>query len=78
MNKAAIKQSLVHLPENSHVLIDASDTVYIDYDVLEVIRDFYTAGSNDKNIRVDLIGFKAAYNVENTLTHITDNKPSNP
>jgi MFS superfamily sulfate permease-like transporter len=78
LNKAAIKQSLVHLPENSHVLIDASDTVYIDYDVLEVIRDFYTAGSNDKNIRVDLIGFKAAYNVENTLTHITDNKPSNP
>ncbi len=40
LNKAAIKQTLAHLPANSNVIIDAGNTVYIDYDVLELIRDF--------------------------------------
>ncbi|MGZ5221032.1 MAG: SulP family inorganic anion transporter, partial [Chitinophagaceae bacterium] len=38
LNKAAIKQTLAHLPANSKVVIDAANTVYIDYDVLELIR----------------------------------------
>ena len=72
LNKAAIKQTLVHLPENSRVMIDASETVYIDHDVLELIRDFYEIGSKDKNISVNLVGFKEAYKVENTLSHVSD------
>ena len=72
LNKAAIKQTLVHLPENSQVLIDASDTIYIDHDVLELIRDYYEIGSKDKNIKVDLLGFKEGYKVENTITHVSD------
>ncbi len=32
LNKAAIKQTLNHLPENSKVVINAANTVYIDYD----------------------------------------------
>ena len=72
LNKAAIKQTLVHLPENSHVLIDASETVYIDHDVLELIKDFFEYTSADKNIKVDLIGFKDAYKIENTMDHVSD------
>jgi MFS superfamily sulfate permease-like transporter len=72
LNKAAIKQTLVHLPENSQVLIDASETIYIDHDVLELIRDYYQLGSKDKNIKVDLLGFKEAYKIENTLSHVSD------
>ncbi|MBS4064175.1 MAG: SulP family inorganic anion transporter, partial [Chitinophagaceae bacterium] len=72
LNKAAIKQTLVHLPENSHVLIDASETVYIDHDVLELIKDFFEFTSADKNIKVDLVGFKEAYKIENTISHVTD------
>jgi MFS superfamily sulfate permease-like transporter len=72
LNKAAIKQTLVHLPENSNVIIDASETVYIDYDVLELIKDFVEFSSADKNIKVDLVGFKEAYRIDNTLNHVTD------
>jgi MFS superfamily sulfate permease-like transporter len=71
LNKASIKQTLIHLPENSSILIDASDCVYIDYDVLVLIRDFYELGAKDKNIKVDLVGFKEVYHIENTVSHVS-------
>jgi MFS superfamily sulfate permease-like transporter len=61
LNKAAIKQTLGHLPENSHIVIDASDTFYIDHDVVQLIKDFLAIGSKDKSIKVDLIGFEESY-----------------
>lgn len=72
LNKAAIKQTLAHLPANSHVIINASETVYIDHDVLELIKDFFAFTSKDRDIKVDLVGFKNAYKIENTKTHVTD------
>lgn len=67
LNKAAIKQTLAHLPKNSKLIIDAANTVYIDYDVLELIRDFVTFGSKDKNITVTLKNFKPAYKMEDAI-----------
>ena len=67
LNKAAIKQTLAHLPPNSKVVIDAGSTVYIDYDVLEMIRDFLNYGSKDKNISVRLKNFKPAYKMEDAV-----------
>ena len=64
LNKAAIKQTLAHLPANSKVIINAANTVYIDYDVLELIRDFLNFGSKDKNINVTLLNFKKAYQMQ--------------
>jgi MFS superfamily sulfate permease-like transporter len=58
LNKAAIKQTLGRLPKGCQVIIDASDTIYIDHDVLELIQDFYEAGANERNIKVERIGFK--------------------
>jgi MFS superfamily sulfate permease-like transporter len=69
LNKAAIKQTLQHLPANSKLIIDASETFYIDHDVLELIRDFLNIGSKDKGIQVTLIGFKDEYNMDST--HVT-------
>ena len=66
LNKAAIKQTLAHLPDNSTVIISAKNTVYIDYDVLELIRDFSNYGSKEKNINVMLKDFKEVYQIENT------------
>jgi MFS superfamily sulfate permease-like transporter len=70
LNKAAIKQTLMHLPENSKVVINASSSVYIDYDVIQLIQDFLMIGSKDKNIKVTLVGFKEEYKIENS-THVT-------
>jgi MFS superfamily sulfate permease-like transporter len=72
LNKAAIKQTLHHLPKNSKVVIDASDTFYIDHDVLQLIRTFLNIGSKDKNIRVTLAGFKDSYKMEHS-NHVTSN-----
>jgi MFS superfamily sulfate permease-like transporter len=67
LNKAAIKQTLAHLPKNSKLIIDAANTVYIDYDVLELLRDFVNFGSKDKNITVTLKNFKPAYKMEDAM-----------
>lgn len=72
LNKAAIKQTLQHLPEYSKVFIDASDTFYIDHDVLQLIRDFLNVGSKDKDIQVTLVGFKDVYQMENS-NHVSSN-----
>lgn len=65
LNKAAIRQTLDHMPEKSNVIIDAHNTKYIDYDVLELIKEFRDIKAPLKNIRLQLVGFKEAYNIEN-------------
>lgn len=75
LNKAAIKQTLAHLPSNSRVVIDAANTVYIDYDVLALLRDFINYGSKDKNIEVILRNFKKAYKMEDAV-HVRSEKDS--
>ncbi|MEP7336286.1 MAG: SulP family inorganic anion transporter [Acidobacteriota bacterium] len=76
LNKAAVKQTLAHLPENSNVVINATNSLYIDHDVLELIKDFVSQGSKDKGITVNLVGFKEAYKIENT-GHVSSHLPQN-
>jgi len=71
LNKAAIKQTFAHLPENCKVIIDATHTVYIDYDVLQLIKDFIQYGSKDKNITVEVVGFRKEYKMENSTHYVT-------
>jgi MFS superfamily sulfate permease-like transporter len=74
LNKAAIKQTLSQIPENSKVIIDAKDTVYIAHDILDLIHEFKTIRAKDDNIKVKLRGFKKEYQLENTSdgqNHVT-------
>ena len=66
LNKAAIKSTLNDIPENSKVIIDAKDTVYIAHDILDLIHEFKTTRGKDDNIKVKLRGFKKAYQLENS------------
>ncbi|AEW85577.1 SulP family inorganic anion transporter [Flavobacterium columnare] len=66
LNKAAIKLTLASIPEKSSVVINASDTVYIAHDVLDLIKEFKKVRAKEENIKVKLIGFKEAYELENT------------
>lgn len=60
LNKAAIQYMLTHLPSESDVIIDGSNSRFIDQDVLEVIQDFkhhaYT-----KSIIVQLVNIEERY-----------------
>ncbi|MDB5246950.1 MAG: SulP family inorganic anion transporter [Segetibacter sp.] len=67
LNKAAIRETLDHLPENSTVVIDASRTNYIDFDVLELIKEFRDIKAPLKNIECSLDGFHETYQIENQL-----------
>lgn len=55
LNKASILQTLNHLPENSKVVIDATNTVNIDLDVVEIIEDF-RQNAQYKNIELEVQG----------------------
>ena len=69
LNKAAIKSTLNDIPENSKVVIDASDTVYIAHDVLDLIQEFRDIKAKEDNIKVKLVGFKKAYELDDDSKH---------
>lgn len=53
LNKASILKTLTKMPENSYVLIDATDSNFIEHDVLEIIHDFKEA-AHHKNIKLSM------------------------
>ena len=65
LNKAAIRQTLDHMPQKSSVILDASNTKYIDFDIIELIKEFRDIKAPLKNIKLELAGFKEAYKIEN-------------
>ena len=66
LNKASILLTLDHMPDNITLVIDAHKTSYIDFDVLQTIREFKDIKAPQKNIKVILTGFKTVYNIQNT------------
>jgi MFS superfamily sulfate permease-like transporter len=54
LNKASILKELNNMPKDSYVLIDASKTIHIEHDVLEIISDFIIA-SKHKNIQFNMV-----------------------
>lgn len=67
LNKASIRETLDHIPENSRIVIDATQTTYIDFDVLELIKEFRDIKSPLKEIDCKLLGFQEKYQIENHL-----------
>jgi len=64
LNKASILNMLSHLPESSHLIVDASGAKNIHVDILEIFRDFQI-NAPSKNIQFEMVGFET-------------NKPANP
>lgn len=58
LNKASIQLSLDELPKNSKVIIDGSNSVAIDHDVLEIIQDFKKISAPGRNIEVETKGIR--------------------
>lgn len=70
LNRGALLDRLASLPVNSNVVLDASDTQYIDHDVLEIIREFDSATAKSKNIKLTLLGFKDRYTLDDKIEWI--------
>jgi MFS superfamily sulfate permease-like transporter len=72
LNKASIKLTLDHLPAHSTVVIDATDTQYIDFDVLELIKEFKNIKAPEKHIQCVLTGFREKYKIDNTHNVVSE------
>jgi carbonic anhydrase len=72
LNKASIKSMLDDLPPNSTVIIDARKTHYIDFDVLELIKEFRDIQAGEKKINCRMLGFKEEYKIENSGTAMSE------
>lgn len=55
LNKGSILQQLKNIPDNAKVVVDGSRSKVIDYDVVEIVRDFHT-NARSRNINVELKG----------------------
>ncbi|MDZ4668849.1 MAG: SulP family inorganic anion transporter [bacterium] len=76
LNKASIKELLAkEIPPNSKVIIDGTNSKYIDFDVLETIKDFVQIQAKEKNIEAEVIGLKKYYGYE--LINNVEAHPSN-
>jgi carbonic anhydrase len=53
LNKANIKQTLEKLADNSELIIDATRSKFIDYDIFEIIQDFKIEAKR-KNIKLSI------------------------
>jgi len=63
LNKANILQTLDKIPDQSKVIIDASDSRYIDYDVYEIIINF-KAEAKRKDIQLQIVNLKGYGSME--------------
>ncbi|CAA9239676.1 MAG: Na(+)-dependent bicarbonate transporter BicA [uncultured Adhaeribacter sp.] len=61
LNKASIKNTLWDVPANAKVLIDASNSDYVDNDILEIINDFKQVVAPERNIQLNIIGLEERY-----------------
>lgn len=67
LNKASIKDVLENIPSGSTIILDATMTEYIDFDVLEMIKDFHKSKAPDRDIKMSLVGFKNSYLIPETI-----------
>ena len=78
LNKANLKRTFDNLPANSEIIIDATRSKYLDYDVFEVIRDFKKEAPI-RNIQLTLEnvrGFGVLPPVENVRAHTYETQQS--
>jgi len=61
LNKNAFMVFLHSLPSKTKLVIDARSTEYIDYDIIELLREFKAIRAPLKKIKINLVGFKRKY-----------------
>jgi carbonic anhydrase len=70
LNKASIQDLLWKVPKGSKLVIDGSHADFIDNDVMDVIEDFKTKVSKEKNIKLNVVGLKEEYQREDYVQFV--------
>lgn len=70
LNKASLAAELDAIPRNSHLIIDARFSDYIDKEIIEFLKEFRTEHAPHKRISLNLIGFKDHYQIHDYVDFI--------
>lgn len=71
LNRPSLAKALNAVSSNSHLLLDARNTDYIDPDILSLVHDFLRTKAKVRNIIVSLLGFKKKYfRLKNVIRYV--------
>jgi carbonic anhydrase len=70
LNRAALETLLRSAPRGTHVLLDASQTDYIDPDILSLIREFKDRTAPVRGVQVSLRGFRNKYHLQDQIQFV--------
>jgi carbonic anhydrase len=70
LNRAALRKTLDALPRDKQVLIDAHDSVYIDPDILEMIREYRDTIGPSRGVKVSTRGFRSRYKIDDSIQYV--------
>lgn len=67
LNRAALENVFNSIPRGGHLLLDALNTVYIDPDILSMIREFKEKTAPIRGVHVSLRGFRDQYKLQDEI-----------
>ena len=70
LNRAALDRFMNETPTGSHILFDASNTDYIDPDVLSMLKNFKNKVGPGRGIQVSMKGFREKYSIRDDVSFI--------
>lgn len=70
LNRAALDQVFNSMGQGGHILLDAQNTVYIDPDILSMIREFKDKTAPVRGVQVSLRGFRDKFELKNEIQYV--------
>ncbi len=70
LNRAALDRVFSSIPRGGHILLDAVNTVYIDPDILSMIREFKEKTAPIRGVQVSLRGFRDRYKLHDEIQYV--------
>lgn len=70
LNRAALRRALDGMPPGKHVLIDAHHSVYIDPDILEIIKEYRDSIGPARGVTVSTKGFRPRYGIADRIAFV--------
>lgn len=69
LNRASLARTFEQLQSGDHIVLDGSHTIYMDADIVDLIRDFRENSAPARGVNVSLVGFKESLALENKVSY---------
>lgn len=70
LSRGVLDRTLSGLKNGTHVMLDATDTEYIDPDILTMIKEFRDFTAPQRDIKVSLKGFSEQYELKDEIQYV--------